>query len=86
MEEESFLDGNAIAGLLQDVFGRDMTAETGCCDGCGATTVLAAVRVYRSGPGDVVRCPNCESVLMVIVQRRLGIRVGYGSLRWLEVS
>ena len=30
------LDGNAIGGLLHDVFGAEMTAAQGTCAACGA--------------------------------------------------
>jgi len=62
------LDGNAIGGLLIDVFDRDMTAATSTCGTCGASGPVAGLAVYGSaGPGTVVRCPNCDSVLMVFV-------------------
>ena len=31
------LDGNAIAGLLQEVFGTEMTTALGMCATCGAS-------------------------------------------------
>ncbi|MEV4313849.1 DUF6510 family protein [Actinocrispum sp. NPDC049592] len=64
------LDGNAIAGTLHDVFGGDMTTATGTCGSCGDRGVLAEVRVYLHAPGIVARCRHCESVLLVIVERR----------------
>ena len=30
------LDGNAVAGLLAEIFGADVTTARGTCDGCGA--------------------------------------------------
>ena len=63
------LDGNAIAGLLFDVFGGEMTTATGVCGTCGASSVVAELIVYRRAPGTVVRCRSCESVLMVFVER-----------------
>jgi hypothetical protein len=62
------LDGNAIGGLLIDVFGTDMTAAPSTCGTCGASGPVAGLAVYRLAPGTVVRCPNCDSVLMVFVQ------------------
>jgi predicted RNA-binding Zn-ribbon protein involved in translation (DUF1610 family) len=46
---------------------------------------LGAVRVYRAA-GDVMRCPNCGSVLIVIAQRADGLRVSFESIRWLQTS
>jgi class 3 adenylate cyclase len=64
------LDGNAIAGLLLDVFGSDMTTATGVCASCGAGAVLAEQMVYNRAPGTVVRCRSCTSMLMVFVEVR----------------
>ncbi|MGH3115554.1 MAG: DUF6510 family protein [Gaiellales bacterium] len=64
------LDGNAIGGLLLDVFGVEMTTATGVCAHCGAAGELAALVVYRQAPGTVVRCRSCGNVVMVVVDRR----------------
>ena len=64
------LDGNAIGGLLLDVFGAEMTAAQGVCGTCGAANPVGRLIVYRQAPGTVVRCPSCRSVLMVFVQKR----------------
>jgi hypothetical protein len=64
------LDGNAIAGLLLDVFGVEMTTATGVCASCGATGQVAELVVYLRAPGTVVRCRGCSSVLMVVVDVR----------------
>ena len=63
------LDGNSIAGLLEDLFGRDMTLAAGRCAGCGAEREVGALHVYRSA-GIVVRCPDCDTVLLRIVEAR----------------
>ena len=64
------LDGNAIGGLLHEVFGADMTDAAATCATCGAAGPLAETVVYLRGPGTVVRCTNCSAVLMVISQIR----------------
>jgi DNA-directed RNA polymerase subunit RPC12/RpoP len=63
------VDGNAIGGLLIDVFGAEMTAASSTCATCGATRPVAELVVYRWAPGTVVRCRTCGSVLMVLVRR-----------------
>jgi len=63
------VDGNAIGGLLIDVFGAEMTAAGSTCATCGATRPVAELVVYRRAPGTVVRCRTCGSVLMVFVTR-----------------
>ena len=64
------LDGNAIGGLLQEVFGTDMTDAQATCAACGATGPVAETVVYLRGPGTVVRCRNCSGMLMVISRVR----------------
>ena len=64
------LDGNAIGGLLIDVFGTEMTDATGTCATCGATGPVAETAVYLQAMGTVVRCRSCASPLMVISQIR----------------
>lgn len=64
------LDGNAIAGLLFDVFGAEMTTSTGECASCGASGPLAETDVYLRAPGAVVRCRVCSSLLMALVTVR----------------
>jgi hypothetical protein len=64
------LDGNAIAGLLAEVFGREMTTATGTCASCGVSGEVARFVVFARAPGTVARCPACSSVLMVLVTIR----------------
>jgi hypothetical protein len=64
------LDGNAIAGLLYDVFGVEMTTATGVCAHCGAFGPVAELVVYVQAPGTVVRCRSCSGLLMVLVDLR----------------
>lgn len=71
------LDGNAIGGLMLELFGADMTDAGSVCAGCGAHEQMARLDVYY-GAGIVVRCCHCESVMLRIVQ---------GSGRtWLDLS
>ena len=62
------LDGNAIAGDLFAAFGHEMTAVIGTCTQCGASSAVAELRVYISGPGTVARCPGCGGVAMTLVR------------------
>jgi len=64
------LDGNAIGGILLEVFGAELTTATGTCAGCGATAQVAELVVYVQAPGTVVRCRSCDNALMVIVDVR----------------
>jgi ribosomal protein S27E len=78
------LDGNAIGGLLQELFGADLTDAEATCATCGATGPVAETAVYLRGPGTVVRCRNCSAVLMVISQIRGMNCVDLGGLTALD--
>ncbi|HEX5416075.1 MAG TPA: DUF6510 family protein, partial [Chloroflexota bacterium] len=62
------LDGNAVAGLLDEIFGAEMTASPCACVQCGRESALATLLAFTQAPGVVLRCPACESVVLRIVQ------------------
>ncbi len=68
--ENGVLDGNAIGGLMLEVFGTEMTAQVSTCGGCGAIAQVGELAVYLPGLGTVVRCRHCDRVLMVFVRAR----------------
>jgi hypothetical protein len=79
------LDGNAVAGLLQEVFAVEMTTALGTCGSCGATEAVGAIHVYR-GAGLVLRCPHCDTVLMKIVTDEPRVWIHLGGLGALELN
>ncbi|MGH2446217.1 MAG: DUF6510 family protein [Candidatus Limnocylindria bacterium] len=83
MTDETHLDGNALGGLLHEVFGREMTDARGCCATCGTVNPLGAMQVYRSA-GEVLRCRTCGNVAIVAVVVRERTRVHLGGVRWIE--
>jgi Family of unknown function (DUF6510) len=84
MTGESHVDGNAVGGMMSDVFGREMTDARGCCGECGAVNALAALIAYTRAPGDVLCCPACGTVMLVAVGLPSGLRLSFGALRWVE--
>jgi len=74
------LDGNAIGGLLLEVFGTEMTTATGVCGTCGTAAHVAELMVYLRAPGTVVRCPTCGSIVMVFTRRQSRTCVYLGGL------
>ena len=68
--EDHVLDGNAIGGMLMELFGAEMTTATGTCGRCGTVAQVAELAVYRPKLGTVVRCRVCDNVLMVFVAVR----------------
>ncbi len=68
MNRELMLDANAAAGLLQEIFGADMTAAPTECANCGAEGEMGTLLAFTQAPGVVLRCPACEQVVVRIVQ------------------
>jgi hypothetical protein len=79
------LDGNAVAGLLGEVFAGEVTTAVGTCDGCGAVEAVGAVHVYMAA-GTVLRCPHCDAVVMKVVTDGERIWVDVRGLRTLELA
>jgi Family of unknown function (DUF6510) len=82
--DASMLDGNAVAGLLQEVFAVEMTTAIGTCSSCGAAGAVGAMHLYR-GAGIVLRCPHCENTLVKIVRADTRLWIGFPGLRTLEI-
>jgi hypothetical protein len=61
-----WLDGNAIAGVLVEALGTEMTDAPRGCQSCGAVNPVGAHRLYR-GAGMVLRCPVCDDVALRVV-------------------
>jgi hypothetical protein len=80
------LDGNAIGGLLLEVFGVEMTTARGVCARCGASGPVAEMRVYLCAPGTVARCRSCGAVLIVLVEVRGMTGVDLNGLSGLTVD
>lgn len=64
MDSELVLDGNAVAGLLGEVFSVEATTIIARCKACGGEGALGTASVYAHGPGVVLRCPDCTAVVM----------------------
>jgi xanthine/CO dehydrogenase XdhC/CoxF family maturation factor len=63
-----FVDGNALAGPLREIFAVELTAAVARCVSCGRVDTVAALRVYEQAPGAVARCAGCEAVLVRLVR------------------
>jgi len=68
LNHQLMLDGNAAAGILQELFGREMTATPTECANCGNESQVGALLAFTQAPGVILRCPACEGVVMRIVE------------------
>ena len=72
------LDGNAAAGLLQEIFVPDITSAKIECGACGTTAAMGSLRLYAASMGAVLRCTRCDGILMRAVHTP--------HARWLEMT
>ena len=79
------LDGNSVAGVLQEVFAVEMTTAIATCGACGAAEAIGATHVFR-GVGIVMRCPHCGDVLATIVEDGTRMWMGLGGVRTLQTT
>lgn len=84
-EQDLKLDGNAEAGLLREIFAVELTTARGRCDNCGTIAEIGSVAVYANAPGCVLRCPQCESVLMRIARNGGRYWLDVRGISWLEI-
>jgi len=82
------LDGNACAGLLREIFTQDVTAARAACGGCGAVGQIGEQHLYGypDGPGAVLRCSRCESVLLVITSTETRHRLVAQGMAWIDLD
>ena len=80
------VDGNALAGVLSEVFEGDVTALIGVCGGCGAAAPLAQTVVELGDVAAIVRCRSCTHTLFTVLRDAQGARVVLASLRELAAE
>ncbi|MCP2636980.1 DUF6510 family protein [Microbacterium sp. HD4P20] len=77
----SHVDGNAVAGLLAEVFTVDVTTMRCQCGTCGVAAPLAETVVELDDSAAIIRCRGCTHTLMTVVRADGGVRLIIGSLR-----
>ncbi|MFZ0583538.1 MAG: DUF6510 family protein [Candidatus Acidiferrales bacterium] len=65
-----YLDGNAAAGELSNLFAMDVTAAEGQCAHCGTERRFADAHLYMQAPGIVARCAVCHNILLRLASVR----------------
>jgi Family of unknown function (DUF6510) len=85
-ETDLRLDGNAVAGMMAELFGFEMTAERGGCAACGTASQLGAAHVYAHGMGVVLSCPSCGQYLARIARSQDRWWLDLRGLAWLQLD
>lgn len=67
-EAARWLDGNALGGPLQELFGAEVTDTPRGCPSCGAVHAVGAHRL-NFGAGPVLRYPTCDAVALGVATR-----------------
>jgi hypothetical protein len=83
LSDDLAVDGNAVAGSFAEIFAVDVTSAQVTCNHCGATSPVADEKAYVRGPGSVLRCAGCTSVLARFVKARDAVWLDLrGSAAW----
>ena len=85
-QSEASLDGNAVGGLLRELFALDVTAAEIVCDGCGAVAEIGAVRVYGGAMGAILRCAHCDTAVLRLTHTPAGLWLDMRGARRLFVA
>jgi len=64
---ELMLDGNALAGLFNEIFAVEMTVAPVECASCGREGEMGSLWAFTAGPGYVLRCPSCHHIVLRMV-------------------
>ncbi len=84
--ETTRLDGNAAAGILTEIFAADVTAARATCANCSAVRELGALPVYGYSMGMVMRCPDCDAVIMRLARIRTHVCLDPTGVKLLVVA
>jgi Family of unknown function (DUF6510) len=80
------LDGNAAGGRLRELFALDVTAAEFICDGCGAADAIGAARAYGGPMGAILRCAQCDTVVLRLSHTPAGLWLDMRGTRRLFVA
>ncbi len=69
------VDGNAVAGMMRELFAFDMTTAILACNGCGSSAELAEIRVYGGSMGSIFRCIHCDTAVLRIARTPHGFAI-----------
>jgi hypothetical protein len=82
--DENRLDGNAVAGVLAEIFTFEITTARAACASCGAAGEVGSQMAYVSEIGTVVRCSACDNALIRAVRQDDGPQRYWLDLKGIE--
>jgi hypothetical protein len=62
------LDGNAVGGILGEIFAFEVTMAEVACGRCGTAHRVGAQLAYMSEIGTIVRCASCDHALIRVAR------------------
>lgn len=83
---ELMLDANGVAGALEEIFGRDVTACETSCSYCGRTAPLGSLEAFTQAPGVVLRCVLCEHIVLRFARTPHGLYVDLRGISCLRLG
>jgi len=86
MNAALMVDGNAVGGELQEIFGRDMTMAVIRCAGCAHDAEMGALMAFTRGPGVVLRCPSCQASIVRIVETPAAVYLDARGAEYLRLA
>lgn len=84
--EEVRLDGNAAAGLLEEIFAFEVTLARAVCAACDSEYRLAEMTVYALEMGAIMRCPGCGEAMVRISKLNGECWIDSAGMRTLRVQ
>ncbi len=80
------LDGNAAAGMLEELFGADMTMTPAECATCATVSEMGTLIVFAQAPGLVMRCPACGEIMLCLVTTPTSMNVDLRGVSYLRMK
>ena len=84
--DELRLDGNAVGGLLGEIFAFEMTTAQVTCASCGSLWRVGQAMVYGHGMGTIVRCASCDNALIRVRRGPARYLLDMRGVRYLQVE
>jgi len=78
------LEGDVAALLLQCVFAPDITLARIRCAACDCTNGVGALATHAEPMGTILKCANCNHVLMRVVDAPRGLLLEMAGARYLK--